>query len=83
MGTSDRQHLLRYATQSEVRVSSGVRLVAVLVGLSLGSVALGIWWLAKTFAVVAAFFILATAAEYRNARRRHRQAQSLHGQNVT
>jgi Na+/proline symporter len=54
---------------SQIRVRSGIRLVAFLLVVVIASALLGIVWLAKLGGGAAAFFALVTAVEYWNVRR--------------
>ncbi len=69
--TSAEQHI-RYAKQSEVRVRSGIKLIAFLLIIVAVGAAFNVWWVAKAACAVAVFFLLVTLAESLNACRRRR-----------
>ena len=74
-----RGELERYAKQSEIRVRSGTKLVALLLAVAIASAAFGVWWLAQLSGSVATFFAIVTLFEYWNARRRRRQLSKVDG----
>lgn len=63
----------RYARQSSVRVRSGAMLVGILILVAISAALLGLWWLIKLCAGVAAFFALITLIEHLNVRRWERK----------
>jgi hypothetical protein len=76
---SDRvtQQLERHAKQSEVRVRSGLKLVAILLALAIVLGSLKSWGAVKVVLATAAFFGLATSVEHWNVVRRRRQVSAL------
>jgi predicted PurR-regulated permease PerM len=66
--------LLRFARQSERRVASGLRLVALGAATALVAALIDVPWLVKLALAVTAFFLLTSLAEWLNARLKRRKA---------
>jgi hypothetical protein len=62
-------------TQSQVRVKSGVRLVAFILLIVASAYLLDVIWLVKLAGVAAGFFLLVTLLEYWNVRRLKRRLE--------